>query len=238
TFQPGEPAPPRLPVPRPSPSARADLLARLARPRPVPAEPAPFADEAPAAPVKEPETPEQAAEREAAYEAILREVLADPEASYRSIAVLFQDFLVRCRAREVRGDLLELPAFRRKLAAARAGAGQDTEGNPAWEKATQVAATLPEDIQVVFLLLARAALDHLPCPSDADVARACGSRSRGRARRLLTYMEQRGFIATRSGLGNTRSIALPALGWETALGDPNADDGTDGPEDGGLFATA
>ncbi|NUB17257.1 ATP-binding protein, partial [Azospirillum brasilense] len=130
------------------------------------------------------------------------------------------------------------PAYRRKLAAARAGAGNGTQENPAWEKATQVAATLPEDIQVVFLLLARAALDHLPCPSDAEVARACGSRSRGRARRLLTYMEQRGFVATRSGLGNTRSIALPALGWETALGDPNADDGSEGPEDGGLFATA
>ena len=237
-FQPGAPEPPRLPVRRPSANASADLLARLARPRPAPMGPLPAADEAPAAPAEELETSEQATERKAAYEAILRAVLADPEASYRSIAVLYQDFLVRCRAQEVRGDLLELPAFRRKLAAARAGAGQDTEENPAWEKATQVATTLPEDIQVVFLLLARAALDHLPCPSDADVARACGSRSRGRARRLLTYMEQRGFIATRSGLGNTRSIALPALGWETALGDPNADDGMEAPDDGGLFATA
>lgn len=235
-FKPGEPEPPRLPVRRPSTSASADLLAQLSRPRPLPVEPE-SEDAAPTLPMEEPETPEQAAERKAAYEAILRAVLADPEAPYRSIAVLYQDFLVRCRTQGVRGELLELPAFRRKLAAARAGAGDGTEENPAWAKATQVAATLPEDIQVVFLLLARAALDHLPCPSDADVARACGSRSRGRARRLLTYMEQRGFIATRSGLGNTRSIALPALGWETALGDPNADDGSEGPEDGGLFAT-
>ena len=71
---------------------------------------------------------------------------------------------------------------------------------------------------------------------DADVARACGSRSKGRGRRLLTYMEQRGFITSRSGLGNTRAISLPALGWETALGDPNADDAADASDEGGLFA--
>ena len=235
-FKPGEPEPPRYPVRRPSTSASADLLAQLSRPRPV-LEPAPAANPQPEEPAEEPETPEQAAERQAAYDEVLREVLSDPEAAYRSIAVLYQDFLVRCRSRDVRGDLLELPAFRRKLAAARAGAADGAEENPAWDKATQVAATLPEDIQVVFLLLARAALDHLPCPSDADVARACGSRSRGRARRLLTYMEQRGFITTRSGLGNTRSIALPALGWETALGDPNADESPDTPGSDDLFAS-
>lgn len=226
-FRPGEPEPSRLAIRRPSSTASADLLAQLARPR-IPLE-APGASPAASSveeppPLPEPETPERAAAREAAYEAVLREVLADPEASYRSLAVLYQDFLVRCRGQGVDGDRLALPAFRRKLAAARAGAGEDAEANPAWEKATEAASALPEDIQVVFLLLARAALDHLPCPSDADVARACGSRSRGRARRLLTYMEQRGFIATRGGLGNTRSIALPTLGWETALGDPSAGD--------------
>ena len=73
-----------------------------------------------------------------------------------------------------------------------------------------------------------------PCPGAK--ARACGSRSKGRGRRLLTYMEQRGFITSRSGLGNTRAITLPALGWETALGDPNADDVADAPDEGGLFA--
>ena len=233
-FKPGEPEPPRYPVRRPSASASADLLAQLSRPRPVIA-PTATDEPVPEAPAEEPEPPEQLAERKAAYDEVLREVLADPEAPYRSIAVLYQDFLVRCRNREVRGELLELPAFRRKLATARAGAGQTEEENPAWTKATEVAATLPEDIQVVFLMLARAALDHLPCPSDADVARACGSRSRGRARRLLTYMEQRGFIATRSGLGNTRAISLPALGWETALGDPNADESPEGDD---LFAVA
>ncbi|BAI70993.1 hypothetical protein AZL_003550 [Azospirillum sp. B510] len=235
------PEPPRY-VRRPSTSASADLMAQLARGRTAaqpPAEPPPSPNETaaePSVPPPEPEeTPEQAAEREAGYDAVLAEVLADPEAPYRSLAVLYQDFLVRCRGRGVDGDRLTLPAFRRRLATARAGAGGGGD-DPAWQRATEVAATLAEDIQPVFLLLARAALDHAPCPSDADVARACGSRSKGRGRRLLTYMEQRGFIASRSGLGNTRAIALPALGWETALGDPNADDRADAPEEGGLFA--
>ncbi|MGF7172306.1 ATP-binding protein [Azospirillum doebereinerae] len=238
-FTTTEPEPPRY-VRRPSTSASADLMAQLARGRAAAAAlpVAPPEDELPLPPPEPVETPEQAAEREAQYEVVLREVLADPEAPYRPLAVLYQDFLVRCRGRGVDGDQLALPAFRRRLAAARAGAGSGDD--PAWEKATAVAATLAEDIQPVFLLLARAALDHTPCPSDADVARACGSRSKGRGRRLLTYMEQRGFIATRSGLGNTRAIGLPALGWETALGDPNADDTagnpTDGPADGDLFA--
>ena len=33
--------------------------------------------------------------------AILREILADPEAAFRTVAVLYQDFLVRCRIRRV-----------------------------------------------------------------------------------------------------------------------------------------
>ncbi len=234
-FTTTEPEPPRY-VRRPSTSASADLMAQLARGRPAaPPPPDEGTAEQPALlPLEPVETPEQAAEREAQYDQVLAEVLADPEAPYRSLAVLYQDFLVRCRGRGVDGDRLALPAFRRRLATARAGTGSGDD--PAWQRATEVAATLAEDIQPVFLLLARAALDHAPCPSDADVARACGSRSKGRGRRLLTYMEQRGFITSRSGLGNTRAITLPALGWETALGDPNADDAADAPDEGGLFA--
>lgn len=239
-FTSTEAEPPRY-VRRPSTSASADLMAQLARGRaaaPPPAE-TPDNDDPPPPPEPE-ETAEQAAERESLYDEVLRDVLTDPESPYRSLAVLYQDFLVRCRGRGVEGDRLALPAFRRKLTAARAGATGGSGDDPAWERATAAAANLAEDIQPVFLLIARAALDHRPCPSDAEVARACGSRSKGRGRRLLTYMEQRGVLATRSGLGNTRAIGLPALGWETALGDPNADpyadEGAEGPANGDLFA--
>jgi hypothetical protein len=175
-----------------------------------------------------PTEPAEAAERSAAdrgvaLEAVLLEILADPEAAFRSVAVLYQDFLVRCRTHGLNGRLLELPAFRRKLTSLRAGIAAETAEGPEWQRATAVAGDLPEDIQGVFLLLARAAVEGAPCPSDVEVARACGSRSRGRARRLLAYLEQRGLIAIRAEVEG-RVIAMPDIEAETAPGDPDAED--------------
>ena len=48
---------------------------------------------------------------------------------------------------------------------------------------------LPDDLQGVFMMIARAAKEGSPCPSDATIARAYGTHSLGRARRLLTYIE-------------------------------------------------
>jgi uncharacterized protein len=219
-LKPVENEAPRLPVRRPAPPATANILAQLAQARP--------ADAGVGSGAGEGEAP---AERGPVLDQILRQVVADPDAAFRSVAVLYQDFLVRCRGYNVNGRMLDLPAFRRKLAAVRAGVAATTLDRPEWEQAVTAAADLPEDIQAAFLLLARAAIERAPCPSDAEVARACGSRSPGRARRLLTYIEQRGFVTTRNELGNYRSVLLPGLGWETAPGDPNAAD--EPPEVGG-----
>src|SRR3546814_5824356 len=73
-----------------------------------------------------------------------------------------------------------------------------------------------------ILLIARAALDVAPCPSDNEVARVCGSRSTGRARRLLAYMEAQGLLVSRNDQRGNRIIAIPELGWTTAPGDPAA----------------
>jgi len=83
---------------------------------------------------------------------------------------------------------------------------------------------LPEDMHGVFLMLARAAHDGAPCPSDAAVARAYGTHSAGRARRIIAYMEERGVIVCRNDFRNNRIMAFPDLGWETAPGDPNGPD--------------
>jgi hypothetical protein len=78
-------------------------------------------------------------------------------------------------------------------------------------------------MQGIFLLLVKAAMAGAPCPSDATIARAYGTQSVGRTRRLLSYMEQRSFIVCRTaGRGGHRIVALPDLGLETAPGDPNA----------------
>ncbi|WP_413206287.1 helicase HerA domain-containing protein [Rhodospirillum sp. A1_3_36] len=164
---------------------------------------------------------------------ILREILKDPDAAFRNEAVLYQDFLVRCRSQGVNGRLLDLGAFRRRLSVARAGVDSETAEDPEWIAAQDAAEALPEDLRAIYLLIARAARDGSPCPSDLAIARARGSRSPRRGRGLLDYLEGQGAIAMREDAYGKRVIALPALGWETAPGMP------DEPEagQGDLFGT-
>ncbi len=164
------------------------------------------------------------------HEAVLAELLTDPEAVYRSVSVLYQDFLVRCRSHGLNGRLLDLSAFRRKLAVVRAGTsgGGGAEAPDAeWQKAVTVAAGLAEDVHGVFLLLARASFEQRNCPSDLRIARALGSRSSRRARSMLAYMEQRGLITCHEEMDGSRVIAMPLLEWRTEPGDPEALDDAD-----------
>lgn len=211
----------RRPAPAPMPSTN-DLLAQVVRERP--------AMPTPEEPAHDPKA------REAGLNAVMGEILSDQDASFRSHAVLYQDFLVRCRIRRVPGGPPDLAEFRRRLTVARAGVGTQIAENPQWEAALRGAEGLPEDIQGVYLLFARAALEGAPCPPDGEIARICGSRSPGRARRLVQYMEQRGYIVCRNDLRGARIVALPDLGWETRAGDPHASDETIGGETRGLFA--
>ncbi len=220
TPQEGDARPAALVARRPAPArpATTDVLRELAQYRPTAA---PESAPALVGPV-----------REAALAAIFAEIAGDADAAHRPVAVVYQDFLVRCRMRRVGGETLGLAAFRRRLAVARAGF-VDGEGADALPETASVAcADLPEEVQGLFLTLARAALAGTPCPSDADLARAIGSRSPGRARRLLAYVEQRGHAICRTDFRGNRIVALPALGAETAPGDPKAV----GVAVGGLFA--
>ena len=76
-----------------------------------------------AAETAETPTPEALADRRARLDAILAAILADPEAGFRAIGVLYQDFLVRCRIEGLRATPPDLPTFRRMLTHARAGIG-------------------------------------------------------------------------------------------------------------------
>lgn len=220
-FAPGAPEPVRAAPPSKPVRADADDLLRA-----VSAPPRPRLEAETRTP--EPELP--AGERDALIDRVLGEVMAEPDAAYRSVAVLYQDFLVRCRIRRVGGQPLDLAAFRRRLAVVRAGVSEGSAGEE-WSRATEIAAGMSDDIQGIFLLFARAAMNREPCPSDAEIARAAGSRSTGRARRLLSYLETQGWLVARNDLRGQRIVALPHLGWETAAGDPNAADpaASDGP---------
>ncbi|RWH41619.1 MAG: ATP-binding protein, partial [Mesorhizobium sp.] len=155
-------------------------------------------------------------------------VLAQPDAGFRVIGVLYQEFVVRCRIEGLASVVPDLPAFRRMLTRARAGLGSDMAGDDAWQDVSARASLLPEDMQGVFMMIARAAKEGWPCPSDAAIARAYGSHSLRRARRLLTYIEEQGLIVCQlDGLGR-RVVTLVELAWATAPGDPNAEEAEQG----------
>ncbi|QQR37036.1 ATP-binding protein [Devosia oryziradicis] len=202
----------RRPAPPPPPSTN-ELLAQLSRARPQ-------VEEAPQSLF--PEIDE--AERDKQIDAIMAELLGDPDASFRTVAVLYQDFLVRCRIRRVPGEPPALPAFKRRLAVARVAPDREVAQSDGWQQALSMSETLTDDVQGVFLVLAQAALTSAPCPSDATLARLYGTHSASRARRLLTWFEERGLLVVRLDFRNNRVVAFPDLGAETAPGDPNGPD--------------
>jgi hypothetical protein len=81
------------------------------------------------------------------------------------------------------------------------------------------AAAVPDEMLGAFLLIARAARENAPCPTDEEIARIYGTSSLGRARRVLAYMEDRDVIVTRTDLSGRRSVTIPRLGWTTASTD-------------------
>jgi hypothetical protein len=190
TFAFTEPVPRRIPAD--------ELLADLARP-------APAVDAVPEMP---------AADIEAVYTAVMRAIVEDPEAAMRPAAVLFQDFQVRCRMAGLAKPALDLPGFAKRLSCARAGIFDAGDGE--WRDALELAGALPDDMLGAFLLVARAAREGEPCPSDAAIAATYGTSSLGRVRRLITYIESRELFVCRTDLSGKRSITIPRLGWTTA----------------------
>lgn len=193
-------APPARPEPTHQPVAADELIRQLAQPaRLVPTDGGAARSDV--------------AGTEAVVVAVLEEMLADPAGAFQPVAQLYQDFSVRCRMRRLAGAPLDLPAFRRRLALAQGGILDPEE--PRWAPLLDAAARLPEDMLAPFLLIARAAMAGQPCPDDDALARAYGTSSPGRVRRLIEYMEKQGAIVARTDFGGRRSIGIPDLGLTT-----------------------
>ncbi|RFD19209.1 ATP-binding protein [Komagataeibacter melaceti] len=168
--------------------------------------------------------PVDAAAQRLRFIEILTDILRDEDAGFRPAHVLYQDFLVRCRIEGMGRDALDMPRFRRLLAVAKAGVDTTTAESGQWQQAEQMAGALPDDVQGIFLLIARAAIQGQPCPTDGVVARTYGTHSLGRARRQLTYLEEQNMIVLRhDGLGR-RIAAIIGPGWETAPAMPDGSD--------------
>ena len=117
----------RRPVRRdrpPPPTATVDIMAQLVRSKPDPE----TAPEPVFAVIDE-------AEREETVGSIVNEMIDDPDAAFRTDAVLYQDFLVRCRIRRLQGDPMGLPEFRRRLAVAKARVDGDLAAGEPWRQA-------------------------------------------------------------------------------------------------------
>ena len=196
----------RAPRAAPRPRPANDVMRQIETYRPAPM------------PEAEPEVPMEPEEREAIMAEILRELMADPEIRTRQVAVLYQDFTVRCRMRRLGRQGLSLEQFRRRLAVARAGASDEITSSPAWQEAVEATAALPEDLHGLFLFIARTAMERAPCPTDSELASVYGSHSPSRARRLLAYMEERGLLVCHVDFRGQRTLALPTLGLETMPG--------------------
>ena len=202
---------------RPPPPPAPDLLSQLMAARPVAVVSGETLVEA--AP-----SPEMVADRRARLDRIQRAILADPEAGFRAIGVLYQDFLIRCRIEGLGAEVPDLAGFRRMLTRARAGISPEMADDAMWQDVSARADGLPEDMQGIFMMIAGAAREGAACPSDLAIARAYGTRSGARARRVLSYIEEQGLIVCQSDAAGRRIITLVELGWATAPGDPAAED--------------
>lgn len=173
------------------------------------------------------ETPisaEELAERRMRVDRVLQALMAEPDAGFRVVGVLYQEFVVRCRIEGLGAAVPDLDDFRRMLTRARAGLGSDMTNDDGWQDVSVRASILPEDMQGVFMMIARAAKEGWPCPSNAAIARAYGSHSLRRAQRLLNYIEEQGLVVCQLDGAGRRIVTLVELAWATAPGDPNAEE--------------
>jgi len=193
--------PSREPEPEPEPVA-ADVLLQEIESRSEPNEEA----EGPSGP--------DAHEIEETLNEILSDMASEDGSTFHPAAALYQDFSVRCRMRRIAATHLELNAFRRRFAMAVAGITAPSDER--WAGILRLARSVPDDLLAPFLLLAKAAQEGEPCPNDEMLARAYGTSSSGRIRRLIEHLEKSGLIVLRTDFGGRRSIGIPELGLSTA----------------------
>src|SRR5260370_5878194 len=103
---------------RPQRRSSPDLLGQLMAAKTVALEIRPEA-------VEQPLSAEELAERRQRVDRILRAVMAEPDAGFRAIGVLYPEFVVRCRIEGLGCAWPDLGEFRRMLTRAPAGLGSD-----------------------------------------------------------------------------------------------------------------
>ncbi|WP_370032807.1 ATP-binding protein [Qipengyuania mesophila] len=140
---------------------------------------------------------------------IIEELAREEGVAFQSASAQFQTFLTRCRRERLIGPMPDMRAFRRRFAVAGAGLGELDEGVQA--RIMQLAGAVEEDLLGPFLVIAKAAHAGETQVDEHALARAYGTSSPGRIRRLLDHLERQGLIVVREDFGGDRTVMVPGL---------------------------
>ena len=206
-----------IPLPRSSPGDMAELLneglAKAAREAPVPArETAPSVEDtstrfdSKVEPM--PDLLDQA-NVEGRIDQIIMTLALDETVAFQSSSAQYQRFLSACRQDRIVGPMPDLSGFRRRHAFATAR--MDELPGPARERILQLSRQVEDDVLAPFLLVAKAAHAGETEVDEAALARAYGTASTGRVKRLLDHLERLGLVVVREDYGGTRTIMVPGL---------------------------
>ncbi|MBX7496705.1 ATP-binding protein [Qipengyuania sp. 6B39] len=150
----------------------------------------------------------------AQIEGIIRAMAAEESVAFQSASSQYQTFLTRCRRERIIGPMPDMRAFRRRFAMA--GARLDELPDATSERIMQLAGAVEEDLLAPFLVIARAAHAGETEVDEEDLARAYGTSSPGRIRRLVEHLERQGLVVVREDFGGSRTVMVPGLEGEPA----------------------
>lgn len=142
-------------------------------------------------------------------EELIVELAAEEGIAFQSASAQFQTFLTRCRRERLIGPMPDMRAFRRRFAIAGAGLGDLDEDLQA--RIMQLASGVEDDLLGPFLVIAKAAHAGETQVDEQELARAYGTSSPGRIRRLLDHLEKQGLIVVREDFGGGRTVMVPGL---------------------------
>ena len=184
--------PPPAPPPAPPMEQVEESIARVSEPAPQTASPAP-------------DMPNVASR----IEEIIGELANEEDIGFQSASAQYQTFLTRCRRERLIGPMPDMRSFRRKFAVAAAGLNELDEALET--RIMTLAGGVEDDLLGPFLVIARAAHAGETQVDEEALARAYGTSSPGRIRRLLDHLEKQGLIVVREDFGGGRTVMVPGL---------------------------
>ena len=140
---------------------------------------------------------------------IIGDLAQEEGIAFQSASAQYQTFLTRCRRERLIGPMPDMRAFRRRFAIA--GAGLTELDEALQTRIMGLAKAVEEDLLGPFLVIAKAAHAGETQVDENELARAYGTSSPGRIRRLLDHLERQGLVVVREDFGGDRTVMVPGL---------------------------